>query len=121
MNRFEQEQERIKAIKMFRVVKRALTLDQRSKIKPTLHNPSLLNMSEYRGGERTYTPQEQAKIDEYKRTHAVEILRAEQHKKYKEDADKAIAANAARDLAGGGIVTDVGVGLAKHYISKKFL
>ena len=50
MQRYEEEQERIRAVKMFRIVKRALTLDQRSKIKPTLKNPSLLEMSAYRGG-----------------------------------------------------------------------
>lgn len=51
MNRFEHEQERIRAIKMFRLVKRALTLDQRSKIKPSLKNPSLLDVSAFTGGQ----------------------------------------------------------------------
>ena len=50
MECFEERQAKIRAFKMLQVVKRALALDQRSKIKPTLHNPSLLRMSELRCG-----------------------------------------------------------------------
>ena len=45
---FRQTQAQIRAIKMNQILKRAITVDARSKIKPTLHNPSLLNMSEMR-------------------------------------------------------------------------
>ena len=45
---YKETQAKIREIKMHQIVKRAVAVDARSKIKPTLHNPSLLNMSEMR-------------------------------------------------------------------------
>ena len=47
---FTNSQARIHAIKMNLILKRALQIDARSKIKPTLSNPSLLVMSNIRSG-----------------------------------------------------------------------
>jgi len=67
MDSFEERQARIRAFKMLQVVKRALALDQRSKIKPTLKNPSLLNMSRIRCGagveEDVANREKQARLD----------------------------------------------------------
>lgn len=45
---YKETQARIREIKMHQILKRSIAIDARSKIKPTLHNPSLLNMSEMR-------------------------------------------------------------------------
>jgi hypothetical protein len=50
MEYVREQRERIREVKMLQILKRALTLDARSKIKPTLKNPSLLRMSELRTG-----------------------------------------------------------------------
>jgi len=47
---FINSQARIHAIKKHLILKRALQIDARSKIKPTLHNPSLMEMSNIRRG-----------------------------------------------------------------------
>jgi hypothetical protein len=54
MEYVKEQRERSREIKMLQVLKRALTLDARSKIKPTLKNPSLLRMSELRTGAGLY-------------------------------------------------------------------
>lgn len=46
---FEKEQEEIRGFKMAQVVRRALAIQARSKIKPTSMNPDLLTMSKLRG------------------------------------------------------------------------
>jgi hypothetical protein len=46
---FEKEQEAIRGFKMAQVVRRALAIQARSKIKPTSMNPDLLTMSKMRG------------------------------------------------------------------------
>jgi hypothetical protein len=50
---FEREQEEIRSFKMTQVVRRAMALQARSKIKPTSMNPDLLTMSKLRGGSST--------------------------------------------------------------------
>jgi hypothetical protein len=50
---FEREQEAIRSFKMTQVVRRAMALQARSKIKPTSMNPDLLTMSKLRGGSNT--------------------------------------------------------------------
>jgi hypothetical protein len=49
---YEATQAKIRAIKQNQILRRAINLDARSKIKPTLQNPSLLNMSHIRSSNK---------------------------------------------------------------------
>jgi hypothetical protein len=51
---FEREQEEIRSFKMTQIVRRAMALQARAKIKPTSMNPDLLTMSKMRGGIKSY-------------------------------------------------------------------
>jgi len=49
--RFEMVQEQCRGVKMMQVVRRALAIQARSKIKPNVMLPSLREMSKLRGGD----------------------------------------------------------------------
>jgi hypothetical protein len=55
---FEREQEEIRSFKMTQIVRRAMALQARAKIKPTSMNPDLLTMSKLRGGSAESQPLE---------------------------------------------------------------
>ena len=50
---FEKRNEEIKGFKMMMVVRRALSIQARAKIKPNIMRPSLREMSMLRGGDAT--------------------------------------------------------------------
>ena len=55
---FGKEQEGIRNFKMTQIVRRAMAIQARSKIKPTSMNPDLLTMSKLRGGSAESQPLE---------------------------------------------------------------
>jgi hypothetical protein len=55
---FGKEQEGIRNFKMTQIVRRAMALQARAKIKPTSMNPDLLTMSKIRGGSSEPQPLE---------------------------------------------------------------
>jgi hypothetical protein len=47
---YAERTKKLRAIKMLQVVRRAMAIEARSKIKPNIMRPSLRDMSEIRGG-----------------------------------------------------------------------
>jgi len=127
MEYVREERERIREVKMLQILKRALTLDARSKIKPTLKNPSLLRMSELRGSAvptpeqfeadqlaqreemrknvEDYQKRQNAdKLAQYKQFEANALAQQEQIRKLNEDYQKR---QASMSIFGGGFTEDI--------------